>query len=86
MNVNVVVNVTANNPYDFDVKYDESLDAVVFVDSYGHIYNCSDLADMQILRNILCGRIKDYKRYNGILKDKLGRIEDIIYERTGEGL
>ena len=72
--------------YDFDVKYDESLDAVVFVDSYGHIYNCSDLVDMEILRNNLCGRVNGYKMYNEILVDKLSRIEDIIFERTGEGL
>lgn len=72
--------------YDFDVRYDSSLESVVFIDEFGHIYNCSDLADMEILRNILCGRIKDYKRHNGILRDKLSRIENIIYERTGEGL
>ena len=86
MNVNVVMIVTANNPYDFEVKYDSSLESVVFIDEFGHVYNCSDLTDMQILRNILCGRINEHKRYNGILKGKLDRIENIIYERTGEGL
>ena len=75
-----------NNPYDFEVEYDSSLDALVFVDKMGHVYNCNDKTDMQIFRNILCGRVNDLKRHNSILKNKLDRIENIIYERTGEGL
>lgn len=68
--------------YDFDVEHYTSLDAVVFRHKKtGHVYNCNDETDMQILRNILCGRIKKLEEHCAVLEDRLDRIEKITEEK-----
>ena len=67
--------------YDFDVRYYSSLDAVVFTDKVGNMFNCNKEDEMIILRNILCGEIRSLRSRNAELESRLERIEDIIDEK-----
>ena len=71
-----------NSIYDYEVEHYTSLDAVIFRNKKtGHMYNCNDKSDMQILRNVLCGTIRQLQGRNKELSNRLKRIEDIIDEK-----
>ncbi len=65
----------------FEVKYYKSLDAVVFIDEDGTIYNCNNEDDVRTVRNIMGLEIIKLRHENETLRDRMKRIEDVVNER-----